>query len=103
MPVQDIILPVFLAVLRRHTQTVHEKLRPHACGDCSVVFLEAEKLRRRTKSVREKQRPHTCAACATLRLCFMLAPRPASAPAAAAAALSTTSPATSLLGKKYSC
>jgi hypothetical protein len=49
--------------LKRHTDTVHKKIRPFACDICGFRFGEKSHLKKHNATVHEDQRPYSCTQC----------------------------------------
>ena len=49
--------------LKRHFNTVHEKIKNHTCESCDQSFARAEHLRRHQKTVHDNLRDQNCAFC----------------------------------------
>ena len=51
------------ALLRRYTQTMHEKLRPYQCEKCPYAALISAHFRQHVRAKHEKVRPYKCDIC----------------------------------------
>lgn len=49
--------------LRKHSEIVHEKRRPFACGECGWRAGKKEHLKRHVRLIHERRRPFMCTVC----------------------------------------
>jgi hypothetical protein len=49
--------------IKRHTDSVHEKKKPHQCLICDKQFARKSDVKRHTDSVHEEKKPHKCTIC----------------------------------------
>ena len=49
--------------LKRHTDSVHKKKKPHQCPICYKTFSQKCEIKQHTDSVHEKKKPHKCSIC----------------------------------------